>query len=118
MLRDWLARRFVFLPDPVGVGVFGEPGQDVELVRDPVWQVSQIDRYGTVAGDCDDAATLGAALGLAAGLPMRFQVVGFVTDGPFSHVWVDALTTRGWLNLDVTRRTDGPSVRRGAVWHV
>ena len=92
-LRDWLDERFRFVRDPRGV----------ELLHEPRLMVQTIARTGTFAGDCDDAAVLGAALGKAVGLRARFWAVGFKRGGPLVHVIADVRTPRGWADLDVTR---------------
>lgn len=117
-LREWLADRFAFLADPVGAGVFGHPDQDIELVRDPVILLREIQQTAQAHGDCDDAATLAAALTTAAGLPTRFRVVGFVPGGPFTHVYAEARTTHGWVDFDVTRPGVVPDVQRTDVVRV
>lgn len=98
-LRDWLASRVSFMPDPYGV----------ELLRTPEYMLEQIRREGVVRGDCDDVATLAAALGLAGGFPARFVLYAFGHALPFSHVFCELHTLcRGWLELDVTRPAQLP----------
>jgi len=93
-LRAWVAAHTRYLNDPPGM----------ELLRTPSFLLDRIGRDGVVEGDCDDMALLTAALGLAAGLAPRFQVVGFAgPDGPLSHVFTELLTPRGWIEMDVTR---------------
>src|SRR5690242_19255940 len=58
-LRDWLAAHVRFLDDPVGI----------ELVRTPLEQLRRIKLDGVMRGDCDDVATLSAALAKALGFP-------------------------------------------------
>ena len=117
MLRDWLAGvvRFTSDPETVALKAGGEVAVD-DYLRDPVTeQIPQLRATGEIRGDCDDVATLGASLALAAGLPVRFRVVSFSPNPPmpFSHVYAEALTSRGWLDLDVTRTvTPGPRVTR------
>jgi transglutaminase-like putative cysteine protease len=93
-LRDWLARHFLFVRDPASVELLTTPGE----------QLRQIADTGSTYGDCDDAATLGAALAIAGGLPVRYVLYGF---GPppsfFSHVFVEIPTSAGAVDLDVTR---------------
>jgi transglutaminase-like putative cysteine protease len=121
MIRGWLAEHVRFLSDPVGVSrVAGGSVEVDDYLRDPVTeQLAQLQRTGEIRGDCDDVAMLAATLLLAAGLPaVRFRVVSFdpVPPAPFSHVFTEALTTRGWLDLDITRRADGgPPVTRTEV---
>lgn len=65
-----------FEPDPPGA----------ELVRSPRAMLDAIAADEVAAGDCDDRATLGAALLLALGVPAMLVVVGRRDDGPFEHV--------------------------------
>ncbi len=92
-LREWLAGRFQFVRDPLGV----------ELLHTPRLMVQTIATRGVFAGDCDDAAILGAALGKAVGLRARLRAIGFRRGGPLVHVIADVRTPRGWADLDVTR---------------
>lgn len=66
---------------------------DVELVQTPEKTLE----YGQ--GDCDDKATLLAALLSAAGHPAQFVAVG-LNGGPFSHVLVESQINRGWIPLE------------------
>lgn len=97
-IREWMQRHYRFVRDPVGV----------ELLRDPEYQLGQWMQRGYIAGDCDDAAVLGAALGKAVGLVASFYAVGFSPRGPLVHVYT-VLTPpnqRGigsGVDLDVTR---------------
>ena len=52
-------------------------------------------------GDCDDQATLLAALLNAAGHPARFVAIGFEPDR-FEHVIVETLVGDQWLPADTT----------------
>lgn len=94
-IRQWLSERVQFVHDPV----------HAELVKDPVAMVNDCRiRYYTM-GDCDDVATLGAALGASVGLLPRYVVLAFGPDGPFTHVFTE-LTDEGrrWaVDLDITR---------------
>lgn len=107
MLREWLGQHFQFVPDPVGPGVFGGT-DDIELLRDPLLMLQRIQSSYVAIGDCDDAAILGATLALAAPVPfsgVRFALVGLDANLPYTHVYTEILTVRGWLDLDVTRRS-------------
>jgi hypothetical protein len=68
----------------------------VELVKTPEATLA------TRVGDCDDMATLLAALLLLAGFLVRFVTVGFRPDGSFTHVYVEAFEPRRqrWVALD------------------
>lgn len=97
-IRAFLQRAFRFVPDPKGV----------ELLRTPLFQVREIRRNGASIGDCDDAAILGAALGLAVGIPAMFRVIAFKPGAAFSHVYT-ILTPKGRpaIDLDVTKPATG-----------
>lgn len=92
-VRRYLVERFRFVRDPLGV----------ELLHEPRLMLQTIARQGFFQGDCDDAATLGAALAKAVGLTVRFRAIGFRRGGPLAHVITDVRTPRGWADLDVTK---------------
>lgn len=53
------------------------------------------------AGDCDDIATLLAAMLMAAGNPVQFAIAGFRPGRPnFSHVYVEMITPHGVIAID------------------
>ena len=120
-LRVWLGAHFLFLADPTGVGVFGAV-EDIELLRDPQLMLQQIQAQYVARGDCDDAAILGATLALAAPVPfsgVRFALVGLHPETPYVHVLTEVLTSRGWLDLDVTRgQGHVPAIRKREVVYV
>ena len=78
-------------------------------VRDEVRYVNDIDGVETLqtpvqtlklmAGDCDDKATLLAALLAAIGFQTRFCAIG-VRGGDFSHVMAQARLGKGWINAE------------------
>ena len=122
MLRTWLAGHFQFQADPVGVGVLGNV-EDIELLRDPVLMLQQIRDSYTAFGDCDDAAILASALALAAPVPfssVRYVLAGLDPSLPFTHVYAEVLTARGWLDLDVTRGAQAnlSEIRKRGVLYV
>jgi len=107
LLRNWLATHTQFLADP----------PNLELVRTPVEQLRRIARDGIMRGDCDDVATLAAALTLALGRPARFAVLGFFQPGPatpYRHIFTEMQTAPDvWRDFDVTRRPGSlPASRR------
>lgn len=57
---------------------------------------------GTGQGDCDDKATLLAALLQSIGHPTQFVAVGFHEPGIFEHVYVRTLVGDRWIGLDPT----------------
>ncbi|MGH7180225.1 MAG: transglutaminase-like domain-containing protein [Tepidisphaeraceae bacterium] len=106
-LRAWLGDRLSFAPDPV----------DVEWVDDPIDQLDDLKTLGRIHGDCDDAATLGATLARAMGLPARFVVAGFgPPPAPYAHVWTEVTDGQRWYDLDVTREPDTLPPTRRAVY--
>lgn len=78
-LWDFLRSHITFERDPF----------DVELVRHPVDIIASIVAQGGAAVDCDDLATLAAALMLAMGVPPRsvaFAVIAREGAGRWEHV--------------------------------
>lgn len=75
---DAFIRRFwIVKPDPLGI----------EYVVSPDLQLCFFDKVGFLAGDCDDAATLAAALLVAFGVPCWFVAIRMAGDRDFSHVF-------------------------------
>jgi len=68
----------------------------VELVKTPEATLA------TRVGDCDDQATLLAALVLLSGAEARLVTVGFRPDGVLTHVFCEGLDprTKRWVTLD------------------
>lgn len=54
------------------------------------------------AGDCDDKATLLAAMLESVGHPTRFVAVGYTGPDTFQHVYVETYVGRRWVPLDAT----------------
>lgn len=84
-LSDWVRDRIRYVGDI----------EDVETIADPV----SILKIG--AGDCDDKATLLAALLLSIGHTPRFVALA-QTPGQFNHVWVQDLLDGRWIDLETT----------------
>jgi len=93
-LAAWARRSIEFLPDPLFDG---------DWIRTPAFLLDELAHYGRARGDCDDAAVLVAALGMAIGIPARFRAVAFRPGGPFEHVWTELQTPAGWITVDPTR---------------
>jgi transglutaminase-like putative cysteine protease len=68
----------------------------VELVKTPMATLR------TGVGDCDDIATLLAAMALLCGSDARLVTASFKRRGPFTHVFCEALDpkTKRWVTLD------------------
>lgn len=97
-IRSFLGRVWRFVEDPT----------DRELLRTPEVMLREYYTVGYVAGDCDEAAVLGASLAKAIGLGATFTVYAFSpADGGndyFSHVFATILTPDGRsVSLDVTK---------------
>lgn len=72
--------------------------------------LQKIFKEGAANGDCDDVAILGAALGMAVGLPASFVLVGFDRNEPFQHVYTELYTgLQGWAEMDVTAPAQMPA---------
>ena len=94
-IRNFLSMAWRFVDDPT----------DRDLFVDPAESLKQYQAIGYMAGDCDEAATLGAALGRAVGMHAQFTVYWFENSTPpGQHVFAVLLTDDGRaVNLDVTR---------------
>jgi transglutaminase-like putative cysteine protease len=91
--RDWIGQIkscFEFVRDSIR---YVKDPVDVELVQTPE---SSLD---IGQGDCDDKATLLAALLMTIGHPCRFVALGFRGEG-FSHVLVETRVRDGWMSLE------------------
>ncbi len=100
-IRAWIVSRFQFVRDPSGV----------ELLKSPAYMLGERDRTGRIAGDCDDAAILGAAIALATGYRVRWVLLGFTPGAPFKHVFAEAAPTAAgpWTDFDVTKPAQFPA---------
>lgn len=108
-IRGWVGAYVAFQADPVGV----------ELLRTVPEMLHEVQVRGIVQADCDDAATLSAALGKAVGLRARFVVLAFRgRRAPFSHVYTELLTASGWVDMDVTRPPNPTPASRAATVEV
>lgn len=97
-IRAWCASAVQFTRDP----------SDRELLHSPEAMIRQWRESHRILGDCDDAAILAAALGVAVGCRARFVAVAFLDkQNPYGHVWAEIApptgTGDGWIECDVTR---------------
>jgi hypothetical protein len=92
-IRAFLTRGVNFIDDPI----------TAELVQDPAWLLTDAESNGVTYGDCDDVATLGAALGMAVGIPARFVLVSFAPGENYGHTWTELYDGAEWQELDTTR---------------
>lgn len=96
-IRAFVADKVRFRFDPEGV----------ELVTAPARLLAEIAFGGWTEGDCDDSATLAAALGLAVGLRARFVTVALARGAPYTHVFAELRGPVGWYELDTLREVQG-----------
>lgn len=125
-IREFVDRSVWFLRDPLGNENITPPLEHMRrLMSAP---------GSHVRGDCDDAATLSAALGLAVGMPARFTVLAFAPNdapplahydqrnAPFEHVFTSLWSSNenAWRDMDTTRpHVDLPiRVVRSLNWQV
>lgn len=100
---NFLSRHVKFQMDPQGV----------EHVRHPDQLISEINRRGVARGDCDEVATLGAALLKKLGLSPVFVVVGRKAGGRFEHVLYGVRNSRGqFFPIDSQHRFYGQLPRQ------
>jgi len=96
----------------------------VEQVQDPERICDQIIKYGTAVCDCDDIATLMAALCRQLGRETEFVIVGFGAPGSYSHVFVRVREpkTGSWIVLDPVAGTNEAStlarVTTYQIWNI
>lgn len=108
-LRDYAAQLVKDLPQKDWAG---QVRLLHEFVRDGVRYIRDVDGVETVQtpavtlsqryGDCDDKATLLAAMLKSIGHPARFVAVGFEQPGRFSHVYVETPIGGRWIPLETT----------------
>jgi len=87
-LHRFVQTRIQYVRDIVGV----------ETVQTPQMTL----RYGQ--GDCDDQATLMAALLLSIGHPARFVAIAVIPGAPFSHVYTETRIGPKWYPLETTEK--------------
>jgi transglutaminase-like putative cysteine protease len=94
----WVCRNIRYLRDP----------HDVELVKDPANVLK------SKAADCDEIATLLAAMLMSCGVPCRFCVVSFRKGVP-SHVFCQGLIGGKWVTFDPVAGPNTHSMHLRAV---
>lgn len=81
----WVRSQIRYVNDPVGIETVQAPRITLQLK----------------AGDCDDHATLVAALAMSIGIPARIVVIGSDPDH-FEHVYAEIKIDGDWLPADTT----------------
>lgn len=108
-LRYWCATHVRYAND----------GLTTELVKDPARICEEVVARGLAVGDCDDMATLIAALGRALGREAKFGTVGFGAPQQYSHVFalLKEPKTRQWIVCDPVAGTDEAMMLRRVKTH-
>jgi len=75
-----------------------------EYVQTPPYVLQQIDLGMQPGLDCDDYAVTGLSLLTALGYPTVIRVVGFMSDGKFSHVYGIVRVNGEWMTFDPVRK--------------
>jgi len=95
--------------------------QHVRYMRDP-YNVEMVQKpFRTLdvrSGDCDDMATLLAAMFMACGNRCRLVAVGFVAGGPPTHVFCEVITARGAIVFDPVANRDTAKMLRSVKTRV
>lgn len=90
-VNNYIRSRWVIVPDP----------PDAEFVMGPDLQLCQEQQNGYLYGDCDDSATLAAALLYTLGIPCWFVAIRLPGEIEFSHVWTRTLSVDSmFLDID------------------
>ena len=69
---------------------FERDPREVEAITDPILTLERVHAYGSVAGDCDDAAVLISVLLESIGIKTRLVAVSIRKDRVLHHVAVEA----------------------------
>jgi transglutaminase-like putative cysteine protease len=87
----WVRRRVWLVDEPV------------ELIQPPEWLLHQLDSgHSQVDGDCDDIATLAAALIVALGIPVQFVAVKPAGVAAYMHLFIEMGYAGQWYIVDPT----------------
>lgn len=104
-VRNWVAEHCYFTNDAL----------TTEWVKDPERICEEVVRYGRARIDCDDYASLLAAMLRSIGREVEFVVVGFGAEGNYSHVLTRVREPKSgrWIVVDpVAGTTEGQMLRR------
>lgn len=119
--RDWAAvtkKIYQFVRESVR---FKRDTPGTEVLRTPEQMLLEIAQSGKTSGDCDESATLGVALLLAAGIPAGFVTIGRTPGGPYAHVLYAARLGSSWVPIDSQEGRYGfipGAVAKQQLWEV
>lgn len=92
-IRACLGRHFLYADDP----------RDTEAIASVGDMADAILTEGATRGDCEEAAALGAGLGLCVGLTPRLVLEAHWSPvEPFEHIYTELAGQSGWWDLNVT----------------
>jgi hypothetical protein len=96
-IYEWVGQHLTYTQD-------GQASDSVlhmeEELRSPEYLLHRISQYGIAEGDCDDFVILTTALLKGIGVTVRWVVTSAREDAEFDHVFLQAHTDAGWVNLD------------------
>jgi transglutaminase-like putative cysteine protease len=98
--------QFLFPPIPDAIdrflrSLFRYREEIEEIIRTPQHMLEKFETDGFIEGDCDDIATLYAAIFGVFGWPSRFVAIRY--DAPeFQHVFLEAMIGGAWKRFDAT----------------
>lgn len=108
-IRNRAADLVAFVP---GQGFREQARLLFQFVRDQIRYLGDVNGVETIQapdvtlslgyGDCDDKATLLAALLESIGHPARFVAVGFGAPGEFDHVFLETKIGSDWIPMETT----------------
>jgi len=88
---NFLRNKFVYEPEII------------ETLQTPEYMLAGLEMSGRLVGDCDDIATLHAALLTALGFQVRFVAIRSMREiSEFDHVYLEVNHIGEWIMYDIT----------------
>ena len=108
-IQTWVKNNVRYTRDPINLETLRTPQAMLEAAQGP-------------QGDCDDQATLVAALAMAIGFPARFVAIGTMQPGAFDHVFTEVKLGTVWVSVETTEPVDigwqPPGVQARMIRHI
>jgi transglutaminase-like putative cysteine protease len=103
-VRNFVTEKVRFMNDPL----------TTEWISDPQRLVEEITARGSTVGDCDDIASLIAAMARQLGREVELVVVGFGAPGQYSHVFTRVKEPKSgrWIVTDPVAGSDEAKMLR------